>query len=99
MREELLRWEQWHVRGGELDRERQALQSHAELPDRLRRIARGALAEESHALLRSERRQLVRELLRHAEPLTRRDEQGQRRAGGDQLRELLDSRRQVLGVV
>ena len=65
--------EDFRAGGGELDREREVVQTSAELCDLLCRFELGALAEERDGLWCSKRRHRVLDLALHAQELTARD--------------------------
>ena len=86
--EDLSRRERLGARGGELDGERQLVESDAELGDLLARLEAGALTEQRHGLGRGERRHRVLDFALDAQELAARHEHVQIGAGAEQRRQL-----------
>ena len=86
--EDLSRRERLGARGGELDGERQLVESDAELGDLLARLEAGALTEQRHGLGRGERRHRVLDFALDAQELAARHEHVQIGTGAEQRRQL-----------
>ena len=97
--EDLRRRERFRAGGGELHRERQVVETSAELGDLLGRFEPGALAEERDRLGRGERRHLVLDLPLDAQELAARCEQGEVGAALEQSRKLGSGLGHLLQVV
>ena len=86
--EDLSRRERLGARGGELNGERQLVESDAELGDLLARLEAGALTEQRHGLGRGERRHRVLDFALDAQELAARHEHVQIGTGAEQRRQL-----------
>jgi hypothetical protein len=83
----------------ELDRERQALETPAELAYRLRGLGLRSLAEERDGVGLAHRRELVHQLAVEPEALAARAEEREPRTVLDEIRKILSGGREVLEVV